>query len=425
MTSSPPVRSTAIELLGVSKEYLKVEDRPTLLGALTGIHRGRPKRLLALSDVNLSIGKGETLGVIGRNGTGKSTLLRLMAGVTQPTRGVVRVFGRVAPLISVGVGFNREMTGRENVITNAMLLGLSRAEARDRMAAIVDFAELEGFLDTPVKFYSSGMFMRLGFSVAVHTDPDILLVDEVLAVGDLAFQIKCMEKMGELQASGTTVVIVSHSMQALRVLCPRCIVLAGARVDFDGDTQQAIARHHELMARATSQSVGVGAGAETGGEALQSDNQVVLSPARVDAGSGEGAYLKPGTSAVLRFEARALADVASPSFTMAVFGEDGRVVLAYSTPLGRSYRDLAAGETVEVEIAFDVRIGGGSYRIDLGVTTMDGRQVIGTRPAAAMIFVESRPWTAGPVDLNPETRVNGISLVENRNFMLDKEMDAL
>src|SRR5690606_37347034 len=213
----PPVTAhptpPAIELAGVGKRYRLAER--SLVQALRPSRRRTVRQLWAVQGLDLQVEPGETVGLLGHNGAGKSTLLRMMAGVSEPTEGRVTVRGRVAPLISVGVGFHQELTGRENVYVNGMLLGLTRAEVEARFDEIVDFAELRDRIDTPVKFYSSGMFMRLGFSVAVHVDPDVLLVDEVLAVGDVAFQLKCFDRMRELSARGTTTVLVSHSMHAL------------------------------------------------------------------------------------------------------------------------------------------------------------------------------------------------------------------
>jgi ABC-type polysaccharide/polyol phosphate transport system ATPase subunit len=238
----------AIELVGVSKRYDRLEERAMLLKSILPFTRPRRSELWALRDVSLRVERGETVGIIGHNGAGKTTMLRLLAGVTQPTTGRVRTAGRVAPLIGVGVGFHPEMSGRENVLVNGMLLGLTREEVSERFDDIVAFSELEEVVDTPVKFYSSGMFLRLGFAVAVHVEPSVLLVDEVLAVGDFAFQIKCFDRMRALQAAGTTIVIVSHSHHSVRLLCPRVIVMAHGQVQFDGDANAAIARHHELLA---------------------------------------------------------------------------------------------------------------------------------------------------------------------------------
>src|SRR5689334_13465022 len=188
----------AIDLQRVGKRYLQHRHGDDILARrlLTpwrwGGHRAEH---WALRDIDFSVRAGETVGVIGRNGSGKTTLLRLLSGVSAPTTGRLRVAGSIAPLIGVGVGFSPELTGRENVFVNGQLLGMNEQEVRRRFDAIVDFSEIEDFIDTPVKYYSSGMFLRLGFSVAIHADPEVLLVDEILAVGDIAFQLKCLERM--------------------------------------------------------------------------------------------------------------------------------------------------------------------------------------------------------------------------------------
>ena len=213
----------AVRLSGVSKRYVKFDDVPLLVTRLRFRAKNKRTHLWALRDVDLEVGPGETVGVIGRNGFGKSTMLRILAGVTAPTTGVVSVAGRVAPLISVGVGFHPELTGRENVYVNGTILGMSRKDIDRRFDDIVEFSEVGDFIDTPVKFYSSGMFVRLGFSVAVASSPDVLLLDEVLAVGDFAFQQKCFERIGEIQKQGTIVLMVSHNIDAVRRLCSRVL----------------------------------------------------------------------------------------------------------------------------------------------------------------------------------------------------------
>lgn len=198
----------------------------------------------ALKDVAFEVRRGEVLGVIGRNGAGKSTLLKILSRITEPSEGRVTVKGRVASLLEVGTGFHPELTGRENIYLNGAVLGMSRAEVRRQFDAIVDFAEVERFLDTPVKRYSSGMYVRLAFAVAAHLQPDILIVDEVLAVGDLEFQKKCLGKMQEVSGqSGRTVLFVSHNMGAIADTCPRAILLEHGRVATDAPTPQVIGRY--------------------------------------------------------------------------------------------------------------------------------------------------------------------------------------
>jgi ABC-type polysaccharide/polyol phosphate transport system ATPase subunit len=229
----------------------------------------------ALDDVSLSVRQGESVALMGLNGSGKSTLLKLVSGVMRPDGGSVRVRGRVAGLIEVGAGLHPDLTGRENIFLNAAILGMSKAETQAKYDAIVAFSEIESFLDTQVKFYSSGMFMRLGFSVAVHTEPDVFLVDEVLAVGDPPFQKKCLKRIEELRDEGRTLVIVSHDMGTLEKVCDRGVVLREGRVVHDGDIAGAVdvfsppsgevdrARRERARAEARRDRAAAGAGGET------------------------------------------------------------------------------------------------------------------------------------------------------------------
>ena len=205
---------------------------------LTG--RSEPKETAAetsfwaLNDISFDVQQGEALGIIGRNGAGKSTLLKVLSQITEPTRGEVRIRGRVASLLEVGTGFHPELSGRENVFLNGAILGMSRAEIARKFDEIVAFANVEKFLDTPVKRYSSGMYVRLAFAVAAHLEPEILIVDEVLAVGDAAFQKKCLGKMGDVARQGRTVLFVSHNMTAVQSLCRRALMLSGGELIMDG-----------------------------------------------------------------------------------------------------------------------------------------------------------------------------------------------
>jgi len=194
----------------------------------------------ALKDINLEIRQGDRVGIIGRNGAGKSTLLKILSRITEPTTGRVRMQGRVASLLEVGTGFHPELTGRENIFLNGAILGMTRQEIRNKFDEIVAFAEIEKFLDTPVKRYSSGMYVRLAFAVAAHLEPEILIVDEVLAVGDAQFQKKCLGKMGEVAEGGRTVLFVSHNMQAVRQLCTRALVLKSGCLAFEGTASAAV-----------------------------------------------------------------------------------------------------------------------------------------------------------------------------------------
>ena len=245
--------TTVIQAEGLGKRYRRgVHVDAGLRHALERFARSplrtlwgaRPETFWALKDVSLEVREGEVLGLIGRNGAGKTTLLKILSRITRPTEGWAEIRGRVRSLLEVGTGFHPELTGRENTYLSGSILGMSKREIDRKFDEIVAFAEIEKFIETPVKHYSSGMYMRLAFSVAAHLEPDILLVDEVLAVGDIAFQKKCMGKMGEVAKAGRTVVLVSHNMAAINALCSRCVILNLGGVEFDGPTDKATARYY-------------------------------------------------------------------------------------------------------------------------------------------------------------------------------------
>jgi len=231
----------------VSKSFRGNAQATSVKERVLRMGHGTGERFYALRDVTLNIAAGHTVGLIGPNGSGKSTLLKILTGILRPSTGTVEVRGRVSSLLELGAGFNGELSGRDNVYLNASLLGLSRKETDGLFDSIVSFAELEDFIDNPVKHYSSGMYVRLGFAVAVHVDPDILLVDEVLAVGDEAFARKCLDKIGEFQREGRTILFVTHSLDLVERICDRGIVLDHGRVVFDGDPEFATGTLRTLL----------------------------------------------------------------------------------------------------------------------------------------------------------------------------------
>jgi lipopolysaccharide transport system ATP-binding protein len=256
----------AVRVLELGKEYqigLRAEKYKTLRDTLVSMasaparllrRRREQERIWALHDVTFDVSTGEVVGIVGRNGAGKSTLLKILSRITEPTHGMAEIHGRVASLLEVGTGFHPELTGRENIFLNGAILGMRRAEIARKFDEIVAFSEVEQFIDTPVKRYSSGMYLRLAFAVAAHLEPEILLVDEVLAVGDAEFQKKCLGKMGDVAREGRTVLFVSHNMSAVQALCPRSILLRQGTIALDAPTSDVLREYlgylHANAARA-------------------------------------------------------------------------------------------------------------------------------------------------------------------------------
>jgi ABC-type polysaccharide/polyol phosphate transport system ATPase subunit len=382
-----------ISLRGVSKSYVKYEDAPMLVNALRMRARSRRSSLLALSDIDIDIDAGESVGVLGRNGAGKSTLLQLLCGVTAPSQGVVKVRGKVAPLISVGVGFHPELTGRENVYVNGTILGMSTPEIDRRLESIVDFAEVEEFIDTPVKFYSSGMFVRLGFAVAVAADPDVLLVDEVLAVGDFAFQLKCFSRMQEIRAQGTTIVVVSHNVNVVRGFCSRSIVMSHGQKVFDGPTFDAISAFYSVVGKEVAEDVYLAGD-------LASHGAVVESLTLHSGAEPEPTlHFDSGDDVVLRMAVRATTEVANPVMGMTITAESGTVVYS-DTNLMTPFPALAVDEAAVYEMRLNLRLPSGGYFATASVHSAEGGNSVQLARAVPVTFyVSGRGLASGVADL--------------------------
>jgi lipopolysaccharide transport system ATP-binding protein len=254
-------RAAVIHGEGLGKEYrrgLQVDDglrhsiEAFLRSPISSLRRKKEEMFWALKDVSLEVKEGEVLGLIGRNGAGKTTLLKILSRITRPTTGWAEIHGRVGSLLEVGTGFHPELSGRENTFLSGAILGMGKAEIARKFDEIVAFAELEKFIDTPVKHYSSGMYVRLAFAVAAHLEPEILLVDEVLAVGDINFQKKCLGKMGDVARAGRTVVLVSHQLNQIRRLCHRVIWIDDGGPRLDGNTHEVVSAYESAMARGNS-----------------------------------------------------------------------------------------------------------------------------------------------------------------------------
>jgi ABC-type polysaccharide/polyol phosphate transport system ATPase subunit len=391
-----PSADTRVALTGVGKRYVRFEDAPLLLGrAMRRGRGGRRDHLWALRGVDLAVAPGESIGVVGRNGSGKSTLLRLLAGVSRPTEGRVRVRGRIAPLISVGVGFHPELTGRENVYVNGTILGLTRAEIDARFDEIVDFAEIADAIDTPVKFYSSGMFVRLGFAVAVVAEPDVLLIDEVLAVGDIAFQLKCYRRMEEIRASGATLVVVSHNLQAIRVLAPRSIVLHDGELRYDGPSEGAISLLHDLLA--------THGGGTTDGHGTEAGACTVESFELLGSDGTRTAHVAAGDPVTFALQVRFEREVVDPIFGFSISTEAGHPAYTESTPWTGT-GTFAAGRTATFHVRLTPRLASGSYVAAAGVRGHDGTD-LHRRVDPVLFFVAGRDLVSGVADLGGSLEV--------------------
>lgn len=243
--------NTAIEITGLSKEYkigkAKDDSLRFRLGNLLRSSKSNNESFFALNDISLSFKKGDVVGIVGKNGAGKSTLLKILSQITKPSKGVVKINGRMSSLLEVGTGFHPELTGRENIFLNGTILGMSREEIKTKFDDIVAFSGIKSFLDTPVKHYSSGMYVRLAFSVAAHLDPDILVIDEVLAVGDSEFQNKCLGKMQDVANDGKTVLFVSHNMAAVKALCNKAILIDHGKLIAEGSVDLILRKYQESI----------------------------------------------------------------------------------------------------------------------------------------------------------------------------------
>lgn len=321
--------------------------------------------LWALKDVSFKIEKGEVVGLIGRNGAGKSTLLKILSRISYPTSGNVTVEGRVASMLEVGTGFHEELTGRENVFLNGSILGMTRKEVEGKFDAIVAFSGVERFIDTPIKRYSTGMRLRLGFAVAAHLDPDVLLVDEVLAVGDAGFQKKCLTSMEELRGGGRTVVFVSHNMAAVENLCTRCIWIDGGKVREDGDPRKVIQSYLSTFAtsdqtttdlNAITSRHGNGDIRYTGIELLTRDHLAQK-------------VIRSGDSLVIRLHYRAAKQISHPSFGLRLYTEMGTLITETSTwHHGIDIPEVTTGAWyVDLEIEY-LNLVPGSYYVSLWLT---------------------------------------------------------
>jgi ABC-type polysaccharide/polyol phosphate transport system ATPase subunit len=385
----------SIRLEGVSRRFrVYPQEARTLKELVVARGRTRGTDVWALRDVSLAIEPGESVGLVGRNGSGKTTLLKLVSGIIKPTSGRVAVAGRVGSLLELGAGFHPDFSGRENVYLNGSILGLKRDLIRQHMDEIVAFAGLEEFIDLPVRTYSSGMTMRLGFAVAAHLDADVLLLDEVFAVGDEAFQRKCFGKIYEFKQRGGTIVFVSHDAAAVERLCERAVLLRGGRLEFDGPTHEAIVRYHrQLAAEREPDETGAGLKEWGSGEARIEAVEVVgpEGEPRLQFASGE-----PMT---LRLRLVAEGRVPPPRLTLELRGESGLLLGA----LVRDTADLGwPGGGGEVAARLDIDrlpFAEGRFHVRLGLGDETGARLYHQLDRAAWFAVHPGDGERGLVRL--------------------------
>jgi ABC-type polysaccharide/polyol phosphate transport system ATPase subunit len=392
----------AIVVDGLTESFRLYHERPGgLKERLYRFSRPSYTDFNALEDVSFTIEHGETVGIIGHNGSGKSTLLKVLARILPPDEGYVEINGRLASLLELGAGFHGDLSGRENIYLNGAILGLTRSEIDERFDDIVDFAGVRPFLDTAVRNYSSGMYVRLGFAIAVNVDPDVLLVDEVLSVGDAQFQARSLERMQRFQRRGKTVVIVSHDLGAIQELCDRTIVLDRGRIAFDGHAREGVQLYAQLMGTArgddeepTTQQLGTGR--------VRIDEVELL-----DAAGAPVEQIAPSTQLLLRLRisARQATDACSAGALVAT-GNGDHLYEVHTTWQGLGVGPLQPGQSAVVDIRFTAHVLAGHYRITPMVTDAAGRRQFAVLPDAVAFEVRPAPGGSGVVDMVAATSVS-------------------
>jgi len=361
---------------------------PALFGnAIRGLKRDKleEQEFWALRDVCFQIKRGEALGIIGHNGAGKSTMLKLLSGIMQTTKGQLRVNGRLSALIEVGAGFHPDLTGRENVFLNGSILGMSREEIKSKFDQIVEFSGLDEFIDTPVKRYSSGMYARLGFSVAAHVEPDILLVDEVLSVGDWAFQNKCMRKMDSVINSGATVIFVSHNLRAVSSLCPNALLLDHGKVTKTGSTNDVVRAYLDKAKESVE--------AETAGD-LAVGNVVMRNESEemIQFMSGEKGWVDIEITSKIKCD--------NLNVEIGFMDQNYYRIFHVSTErLGYGTFSMEPGETRKFTFELTMNLARGQFDLWVVVRRYDIKKIFHTKYPAATVYIDSKDDVRGAVNL--------------------------
>lgn len=380
---------------------------PSLVRRVTGRTADATDRagdLWAVRDVSFTVTHGEALGVIGHNGAGKSTILKLLAGVTDPTSGRISLTGRFAALIELGAGFHPDLTGRENVYLNGSILGLSRAEIDRKLDSIVDFAGLERFIDMPVKRFSSGMYARLGFAVAAHAEPEVLLIDEVLSVGDYAFQQKCLRKMEEFRRQGTVIVFVSHDMNAIVSLCSSAILMQAGQVVATGTPPDVVKAYTTVAFRVIGEEEADGIIEDQFGVVTR-QLEIVGADLR-DAMGRPARSFYSGDTATLVLRYRAHRDIGAPIIGMGVRDSNASTVYGTNTSQQRvDTGDIAAGEEIEVRFPLTLNLCEGSYSVNASAVPSAGGIMLNWREDLVSFQMLGDQTSSGIADLRASVQI--------------------
>ncbi|MDQ6817507.1 MAG: ABC transporter ATP-binding protein [Actinomycetota bacterium] len=375
-----------IEARGIDKTFRIPDQRlDTLKERVTHpLTRVRYRELRALRDVSFEVHKGEFFGIVGRNGSGKSTLLKILASIYRPDAGRVRVAGRMAPFIELGVGFNTELTARENIVLGGVLFGLTREEATRRIDAVLEFAELRDFYDLKIKNYSSGMMVRLAFAIMVQADADIMLIDEVLAVGDAAFAQKCMDVFHERRSSGKTVVLVTHDMATVQTMCHRAMVLHEGELQYVGDPEDAALRYYRLNFATESAGEGDAVRSPFEDSAIVEINGRAVE-ARLLSATGEPLVnVEQGAPIILDILIEAARELEAPRFGLQLVNEDHVVVFGLTRALDEP---IAPGQRVRLRGQIENRLVPGRYALDCWIRRDRGAGDMGVQALRALQFV--------------------------------------
>jgi ABC-2 type transport system ATP-binding protein len=403
--------SVAIDVQNVSKRFRLYKEKYTSLKERI-VHAGKVpfEEFWALRDIELEIPQGETLGILGRNGSGKSTLLKCMAGILQPTSGQILLRGHLAAMLELGAGFQPEMSGRDNIFLNASLLGLSRKQIEASFDEIVAFAELEPFIDNQVRFYSSGMYVRLGFAVAVNVQPDILLVDEVLAVGDERFQQKCMERIQQFKEEGRTIVVVSHAADVMRQLCDRVAVIdAGGLISVAAPGEAIRAFRDRLIETgdaatplpAVEETGDVPAvGQVTGGSPVVAERRVAITGCRLELpGAPQRTHVLPGEGLTIALDLQVRQPVPNVAFGCSVFAENGGLLFDCDSTMIGERHDLQPGPSTVLFEFSELPLLDGRYTVNVRIQEFGAGTVYARQEPAGTFEVVNPGRATGLVTL--------------------------